>query len=187
MSSCQALGRDLLYQKILSWDIVTMMIYCHCTRKQKKCWMSSLLLKCKECIQMKKKCESAESVINFSAIDKMMKHLKCEKKKIKQINTAAWKQLHVLQAKLQQLHKQKQFLKNYKQKMFDKNLTDMKKLKHLEDLKKMTEVKKITALVQNSNEFSSVLSSDMLSWLDQATDDFKFADIIFSNLLSLRL
>ena len=124
--------------------------------------MSSLSSKCGECVRTGKKCEPAEPVVNFSVIDKVMECLEREEEKAEQANTAAWEQLRVLQAKLQQLRKQKQFLKDCEQKMFDKGLADVEELEHLEDLEKAAEVEKLTA-VQNFNEFSSALSPGTLS------------------------
>ena len=105
-----------------------------------------------------------------------MERLEREEEKAEQANTAAWEQLRVSQVKLQRLRKQKWFLKNREQKMFDKGLADVEELERLKDIEKAAEVEKLAASVQNSDEFSSALSPDTLSWLNQATGDSEFVD-----------
>lgn len=145
--------------------------------------MSSLSSKCGECVRTGKKCEPAEPVVNFSAIDKAMERLEREEERAEQAQEAAVhaqeaavQQLRLSQAKLRRLRKQKRFLRDREQKMFDKGLADVEELERLEDLEKAAEVGKMAASVQNSDEFSSALSPGTLSWLDQTTGDFEFAD-----------
>ena len=47
--------------------------------------------------------------------------------------------------------------------MFKKDLVNVKKLKHFKNLKKVAKMKKIIILIQNFNEFTNAMSSEILS------------------------
>ena len=58
-------------------------------RKQKKCKMLLLSVKCNECVHTEKKCELMKLIVNFLTINKTMKHLKYKEKRAEQTEKTA--------------------------------------------------------------------------------------------------
>ena len=55
------------------------MVSCRrCALRQSECHLSSLSRKCAECVRTSKKCEPAESVVNFAGINRAMEKLERE-------------------------------------------------------------------------------------------------------------